>query len=185
MTKDKFPIGVERIGHAIVVVRGVRVMLDRDLAEIYGVTTKRLNEQVKRNRRRFPSDFMFQLTAEEAGVIRSQIATLEIGRGRHRKFRPYAFTEHGTIQAANVLRSVRAIEMSIYLVRAFVQLRAFLLSNRELSRRLDLLEARIERKISAHDSAIAAMIASIRELMNPPAPRRRGIGFTADLDAIK
>ena len=136
----------------------------------YGVTTKRLNEQVKRNAERFPEDFMFQLTASKAPA----------GRGGRRD-RPYAITEHGALQAANVLNSPRAVEMSLYVVRAFVQLRELLSSNKELAKRLDQLEARIEKKLATHDDAIAAMLSAIRELMHPPAPKRRGIGFTADV----
>ncbi len=173
---------VESIAGAIRVIRGQRVMIDSELAALYGVTTKRLNEQVKRNSRRFPVDFMFRLTAEEAEALRSQLATLKEGRGRHRKYAPYAFTEHGAVQAANVLNSDRAIEMSVYVVRAFVQLRSLMSANVELARRLDELEARIEKKLTRHDDAIAAMLSAIRQLMSSPAQRRRGIGFTADLE---
>jgi hypothetical protein len=174
---------VQDITRAILVLRGQRVLLDAELAALYGVTTKRLNEQVKRNPDRFPADFMFQLTTGELVALRSQIATLTGGgRGQHRKYLPYAFTEHGAIQAANVLNSARAVEMSLYVVRAFVQLRELLSSNKELAKRLDQLEARIEKKLATHDEAIAAMLSAIRELMNPPAPKRRGIGFTADLN---
>ncbi len=172
---------VEHISRSILVLRGQRVILDRDLAAIYGVTTGRLNEAVKRNAKRFPEDFVFQLTAEEAEPLRSQIATSKSpGRGG-RRYRPYAFTEHGAIQVANVLSSPRAVEMGIYVVRAFVKLRKLLASNKDLARRLDELEARIEKKLTTHDEAIAAMLSAIRQLMNPPAPKRRPIGFTADL----
>ena len=136
-TKRAIPVVVEQIGRSILMLRGQRVILDRELAAIYGSTTKRLNEQVKRNRDRFPEDFMFQLTAEEVERSRSQIATLNSGRGQNIKYRPYAFTEHGAIQADNVLNSPRAI---------------------------------------------AAILSAIRELMHPPAPKRRGIGFTANID---
>jgi hypothetical protein len=117
---------------------------------------------------------------EAAELNRSQSVT---GSQKHRDPRhaPYAFTEHGAIQAANVINSERAVEMSIYVVRAFVQLRELLASNSELARRLDELEARIEKKLSGHDQAIAAMLSAIRGLMNAPVPKRRGIGFTADL----
>ena len=162
-------------------VRGQKVILDNDLAELYGVTTKRFNEQVKRNAGRFPEDFMFQLEAQELTLLRSQIATSNVGRGG-RRYAPYAFTEHGAIQAANVLNSPRAVEMGIYVVRAFVQLRELLSSNKDLARRLDQLEARIEKKLATHDDAIAAMLSAIRQLMNPPAPKRRPIGFTATFD---
>lgn len=170
----------EHIARSIFVLRGQRVLLDTELSDLYGVATKRFNEQVRRNRERFPADFMFQLTAE-AGALRSQFATLNGGRGQHRKYLPYAFTEHGAIMAATVLNSPRAVEMSVYVVRAFVKLRELLASNKELARRLDELEARIEKKLATHDRAIAAMLSAIRQLMTPPAPKRRPIGFTADL----
>lgn len=174
-------VAAESIATQILVLRGQRVLLDRDLAMLYGVTTKRLNEAVKRNAERFPADFMFQLTAEEDLALRSQIATSKTVTARGgRRYLPYAFTEHGAIQAANVLNSHRAVEMGIYVVRAFVQLREMLASNKELARRLDQLETRIEKKLSTHDEAIAAMLSAIRELMNPPAPKRRGIGFIID-----
>ena len=168
---------VEHITRSILLLRGQRVILDRDLAAIYGVTTKRLNEQVKRNADRFPEDFVFQLTLEEAELSRSQFATLNSGRGQNIKYRPYAFTEHGAIQAANVLNSPRAIAMGVYVVRAFVRLRSLLASNAALARKLDELE----RKYQHHDDAIKAILSAIRELTNPPQPKRRPIGFTADL----
>jgi len=168
---------IQQIAHAILILRGHRVLLDSELAGLYGVTTKRLNEQVKRNSERFPPDFMFQLTANEADSLRSLSATLKAGRGQHRKFPPYAFTEHGAIQAANVLNSPRAAEMGIYVVRAFVRLRELLASNTALARKLDELE----RKYRHHDQAITAILSAIRELTNPQPPKRRGIGFTAKL----
>ena len=115
-------------------------MLDSDLAGLYGVTTKRLNEQVKRNIERFPADFMFQLNAEEHEALRSQIATLKTGRGQHRKYPPYVFTEHGAIMAASVLNSPRAIQVSVYVVRAFVRLREVLATHKDLARKLEDLE---------------------------------------------
>jgi hypothetical protein len=124
---------------------------------------------------------MFQLTAEESRGLRSHFATLKSGRGQHRKYAPYAFTEHGAIMAATILNSPRAIEMSVYVVRAFVQLRELLGSNRELARRFAQLEARLDKKLTDHDAAIAAILSAIRELMNPPVPKRRSIGFTVDL----
>jgi len=177
---DQVP--VERITRSIRVLRGQRVLLDAELATLYGVTTKRLNEQVKRNRDRFPEDFTFRLSLDElAAVNRSQFAT---GSQKHRdpKFAPFAFTEHGAIMAASVLNSPRAVEMSIYVVRAFVQLRELLASNKILAQKLDELEARIEKKLTGHDQAIAAMLSAIRQLMSSPIPARRGIGFTADLE---
>jgi phage regulator Rha-like protein len=176
---------VQEISRTIRVLREQRVLLDAELAELYGVTTKRLNEQVRRNLDRFPADFMFRLTPEEALASRSQIATLKIGRGQNIKYRPFAFTEHGAIMAATVLNSPRAVEMSVYVVRAFVQLRELLTSSKELAQRLDELEARIEKKLTGHDQAIAAMLSAIRQLMSAPRPERRGIGFTADLGRRK
>jgi hypothetical protein len=167
------------IGARIALVRGHRVLLDADLAALYGVTTKRLNEQVRRNTARFPVDFAFQLSAEEADPLRSQNATLKPGRGRHRKYRPWAFTEYGAIMAATILNSPRAVEMSLYVVRAFVHLRELLASNTELARRLDELEG----KLQGHDAAITAILAAIRELVEPPEAKRRAIGFTADVDS--
>ncbi len=174
-------IAAEQIARAILILRGQRVLQDSELAALYGVSTKRFNEQVRRNLKRFPADFMFQLTAEETGSLRSQIATLTTGRGRHRKYLPYVFTEHGAIMAATILNSPRAIEMSVYVVRAFVQLREILASNKELARRFAQLETRLDKKLTIHDEAIAAILAAIRQLMQPPVPKGRPIGFTADL----
>src|SRR3984957_8426787 len=159
------------IARAILVLRGHRVLLDSELAALYGVTTKRLNEQVKRNAERFPADFMFRLTrAETEALNRSQIAT---GSQKHRdpRFPPYAFTEHGAIMAASILNSPRAIEMSVYVVRAFVQLREMLASNKELARRFAQLETRLDKKLTPHDEAIAAILSAIRQLMHPPVPK--------------
>jgi hypothetical protein len=160
-----------------------RSILDSDLATIYGVSTGRLNEAVKRNIERFPQDFMFRLSAAEHAALISQIATSKSGRGGRRKL-PWVFTEYGTIQAANVLNSHRAVMMGVYVVRAFVQLRELLASNKELARRVDELEARSEKRLTTHDEAIAAILSAIRQLMKQPAaaPKRRPIGFTADLE---
>ncbi len=176
--KRSAPVPVHDITRAILVLRGQRVLLDAELAGLYGVTTKRLNEQVKRNAARFPEDFMFRLNrAETEALNRSQIAT---GSQKHRdpRFPPYGFTEHGAIMAATILNSPRAVEMSLYVVRAFVRLRELLASNTALARKLNELEG----KLKNHDEAIAAILSAIRELMNPPAPKRRGIGFTANID---
>lgn len=191
-----------RIERAILLIRGEKVILDADLAALYGVTAKRLNEQVKRNRSRFPEDFMFQLTWEETRSLRLQIATLDgsgtegsrsqfvtlngsgrdglrsqiatLDRGKHLKYRPYAFTEHGAIMAANVLNSDRAVKVGVYVVRTFVKLRQMLTAHKELARRLDDLE----RKVDGHDHEILALVEAIRELMAPPPePKRRRIGF--------
>ena len=176
-------VPVQSIARSILILRGHRVLLDSELAALYGVTTARLNQQVRRNLRRFPGDFMFQLTTEEHSALMLQNATSKRGRGGRRK-PPLAFTEHGAIMAATILNSERAVEMSIYVVRAFVQLRDLLASNKELAKRLDELEARIARKLATQDQAITGMLKALRELMNPPVPKRRGIGFTANFDEM-
>lgn len=162
-----------RVERSSMVVRGTKVIIDEDLAVFYGVTTKRLNEQVKRNPGRFPPDFVFQLTEGESRVLRSQIATIKTGRGRHRKYNPYAFTEHGALMAASVLSSRKAIEMSVFVVRAFVRLRAVLATHRELAAKLNELE----RKLSRHGQQIVVLFEAIREIVAPPAKPRRRIGF--------
>ncbi|MBX7124013.1 MAG: ORF6N domain-containing protein [Opitutaceae bacterium] len=182
MARSKALAPVEDITRWILVLRGHRVILDADLAALYGVTTKRFNEQVRRNANRFPADFMFRLTAEETSSLRSQIAPLKLGRGQHRKYLPYVFTEHGAIMAATILNSPRAVEMSVYVVRAFVQLREMLASNKQLARRFAQLETRLDKKLTTHDEAIAAILSAIRQLMHPPVPKRRPIGFTANID---
>jgi hypothetical protein len=136
------------------------------------VTTKRLNEQVKRNQERFPADFMFQLTSEETRSLRSQTATSKRGSGV-RRYQPYAFTEHGAIMAASVLNSHRAIEVSVYVVRAFVKLRELLRTHKELARKLVELEKRIE----GHDEEIIVLFEAIRQLMEPPEKPSKRIGF--------
>ena len=129
-------IPIEEIQERIFIIRGYRVMMDSDLAIIYGVTTKRLNEQVKHNIKRFPLDFMFQLNEEEYESLRSRFATLKQNRGKHRKYLPYVFTEHGAIMLANVLNSPSAVEASIQVVRAFVNLRKHLSTNKELASKM-------------------------------------------------
>jgi hypothetical protein len=165
----------ETIAQRILLIRGQKVMLDAELAELYGVPTKRLNEQVKRNSDRFPEDFMFQLTAEEFAYLKSQFATSNAAHGGRRSL-PYAFTEHGAIMAATVLNSRQAVEMSVFVVRAFVQLREMLSAHRELVAKLDALE----RKVGSHDQAIAGLIDAIRQLMTPVEPKKRGIGFVIE-----
>lgn len=165
-------VPVERIERLIYLIRGQKVMLDSDLAEIYGVTTKRLNEQVGRNADRFPLDFAFQLTPEEFARLMSQIATSKKGRGGRRKL-PWVFTEHGAIMLASVLNSPVAVEASVRVVRAFVRLHEMLASNRELAQRLDELE----RKFEGHDEAIQSLFEAIRQLLASPEPKRRKIGF--------
>ena len=154
----------------IFVLRAQKVILDSDLAELYGVPVKRLNEQVKRNRERFPPDFMFQLSAEEQASLRSQNATSKRGG---RRYLPYAFTEHGAIMAATVLNSERAVEMSVFVVRAFVRLREMLSTNQQLAGKIDELE----RRLDTHDASIQELIEAIRELMEPSPPSGRPIGF--------
>ena len=170
---------MDQIVQAIIVIRGQKVLLDAELAALYGVTTARLNQQVRRNRNRFPEDFVLTVTAAEYAGLMLQFATSNPRRGGRRKL-PLAFTEHGTVMAAMVLSSPRAVEMSVYVVRAFVSLRGLLASNVELARRLDELEARIGKKIGAYDQAIAAILDALRQLTSQPTARR-AIGFTADL----
>jgi phage regulator Rha-like protein len=156
----------------ILILRRQRVILDTDLAELYGVTVKRLNEQIQRNGDRFPSDFMFQLTTNEYKALRSQIATSKKGRGG-RRYPPYAFTEHGAIMAATVLNSKRAIDMSVFVVRAFVRMREMLVKNRQLAAKINELDRRLE----THDTAIQDLIDAIKELMAPEGTSKRKIGF--------
>lgn len=171
MVGKKSLVVSESIETRILTIRGQKVMLDADLAELYGVETRRLNEQVRRNSERFPEDFMFQLTGEEFANLKSQIATSSWG-GRRKL--PYAFTEHGAIMAASVLNSPCAIEISVHVVRAFVHLRELVSGHKELSQKLNQLE----RKVGAHDRAIAELINAIRELMTPAEPKKkRPIGF--------
>jgi hypothetical protein len=155
----------------IFVLRQQKVILDRDLAELYGVPVKRLNEQVKRNRERFPDDFMFQLTKVEEADLQSHTST-KPGRGG-RRYAPYAFTEHGAIMAATVLNSERAVEMSVFVVRAFVRLREMLSTNQQLAGKIDELEQRLD----THDASIQELIEAIRELMAPDPATGRRIGF--------
>jgi hypothetical protein len=175
---DNAVVAVDAIASRIVTLRSQRVIIDTDLATLYGVTTKRLNEQVRRNTERFPQDFMFALDQSEWDGLRPQFATLKTGRGQHRKYLPYAFTEHGAIMVATVLNSPRAVEVSIYVVRAFIQLRDMLTGHKELAKRLDELESRMEHKFMSQDQAIVGILDAIRQLMTPPsAPGKRSIGF--------
>lgn len=172
------PLSIGEVAQRIVLIRGQRVVLDTDLAAFYGETTKRFNQQVSRNRARFPDDFMFQLSDEEFAALRLQSATLnsglKTGRGQHRKYLPYAFTEHGAIMAATLLNSPRATALSIYVVRAFVELRGLLSANKELATKVHALE----RKVSVHERNIAELADSMAELLATPAPPpKRPIGF--------
>jgi hypothetical protein len=162
----------------ILFLRHHRVILDRDLAELYCVPVKRLNQQIKRNQERFPFDFMFQINAKEERILRSQIVTSKKGRGG-RRYLPYAFTEHGAIMAATVLNSGRAVHMSVFVVRAFVRLREMLAANRKLAAKIYELENRLD----THDDVIHDLIDAIKELMTPKVTRRRCIGF--ELPAVK
>jgi len=160
-----------RIESLILTIRGLRVMLDSDLAKIYGVTTKQLNQQFKRNRDRFPKDFAFPLEPQEVAQMRSQIVT---SLRRNMRRAPIAFTEHGAIMLASVLSSPVAIEASVRVVRAFVGMREQLAAHKELSQKLTELETRV----SGHDEAIGSLFEAIRQLVEPPLPEnRRQIGF--------
>jgi hypothetical protein len=169
---DQHVVLVERVQRTILILRGHRVILDADLAALYGVETKRLNEQVRRNAGRFPKDFAFQLTLEELDNLKSQIATSSGQWGGRRKL-PYAFTEHGALMAASVLNSPKAVEMSILVVRAFVRLRRILAGNRQWAAKLDELE----RRVAAHDKNIVALFQAVRSLMAVPEKPTRRIGF--------
>jgi len=171
-------VACERIASSIQLLRGQKVLLDSDLAELYDVEPKVLLQAVRRNSKRFPADFMFELTEGEWESLRSQFVTLKIGRGQHRKYRPHAFTEQGVAMLSSVLRSDRAIAVNIQIMRTFVRMRELIDSNRELSNRLDEIEMRFGSRLDANDEAIAAVLSAIRSLMNPP--RSRPIGFTAD-----
>jgi len=172
-TVKKYPIKLSEglIEKRIFLIRNHKVILSIDLAELYGVEPKVLNQAVKRNIERFPSDFMFQLTNQEFANLKSQIVTSSWGGLR--RAMPYAFTEHGAIMVASVLNSPRAIEISVYVVRAFVRLREYLSSHKELAQKL----TELEKKIETHDVAIQALIDAIRQLMTPPKTKRRRIGF--------
>jgi hypothetical protein len=173
------PLSVEHIANSIMVFHGQRVLLDNELAALYSVPTNALNQTVKRNIARFPEDFVFILSNDETKILnRSQFVT---GSQKHRdpRFPPRAFTEHGAIMAATVLNSSQAIETSIYVVRAFVQLRNWLASNKALAQKLQQLE----RKVASHDQSISEIVKTIRELMTSQVTKRRPIGFTADLNS--
>jgi len=161
------------IEQAIVVVRGQKVMLDADLARLYGVPVKALNQAVRRNEIRFPPDFMFRLSPEEAAILRSQNVTLESDRrGRHSKYTPHAFTEQGVAMLSSVLRSTRAAQVNIEIMRAFVRLRRMLQSNDELTRKIAALEQR-------YDAQFRVVFDAIRKLMAPASPTEKRIGFRA------
>lgn len=176
MLRKSVIVPVERIERCILLIRDRKVMLDADLASLYGVTTKRLNEQVKRNRDRFPEDFMFDLTPEEKAEV---VANCDhLGHLKFSSALPHAFTEHGAIMLASVLNSPKAVEISVYVVRAFIKLREMLANNKELARKLEELE----RKVKNHDENIEGLIQAIRALRSrpevPPTAVQRGAGFT-------
>ena len=165
----------ETIAERILLIRGIKVMLDADLAELYGVPTKVLNQAVRRNIERFPADFMFQLSKSEKQEVVTNCDHL--AKLKYSPVSPHAFTEHGALMLGNVLRTERAIEVSLHVVRVFVQLRGMLTTHKELAARLDALE----RKAGSHNQAIAGLIDAIRQLTQEPARSSRPIGFTADL----
>src|SRR6266581_2540402 len=178
MPKSSNKLTADQLGRFIYEIRGRRVMLDSDLAVLYGVPTKRLNEQYRRNRKRFPEDFAFQLTTEEAESLRSQIATSSSHGGR--RYRPYAFTEYGALQAANILNSARAVQMSIFVVRAFAKMREALRGTPELARKLAELEKKLTARLDVHEAAIVQVLREVMQVLNPPTdpePPRRRIGF--------
>ena len=168
-------VSEKTIEHKIYFIRDARVMIDRDLAELYGVPTKVLNQAVKRNIQRFPDDFMFQLTWDEVDFSRSQIVTLK--RGRNIKYLPYVFTEHGVAMLSSVLKSERAIQVNIAIMRTFAKLKEILATHKELAAKLGELET----KVGKHDQDIRLIFEAIRQLMaRPPEPSKRKIGFHAD-----
>ncbi len=181
MSEEKLSYGSEVIGGRIVTVRGQKVILDADLAEIYGVPTKALNQAVKRNSEKFPVDFMFQIAPQEVREMWSQIVT---GSPRYRspKYLPFAFTEHGAIMAATVLNSSQAVQMSVFVVRAFVAMRAVLTDTRELARKLAQLESEVKARLDTQDAAIVDVLRRFMDIIAPPEtsveePFRKRIGF--------
>ncbi|MBU1726725.1 MAG: ORF6N domain-containing protein [Candidatus Omnitrophica bacterium] len=175
-------IAVELIATRILELRGRKVMLDRNLAKLYGVKVKRLNEQVKRNKKRFPDDFMFQVSREEMGSLRSQTVTLNsrsqiatLKQGQNIKYLPYVFTEHGVAMLSSVLNSERAIQVNILIMRAFTKLREILLTHKELSLKI----AGLEKKYAEHDQTIRTIFQAIKQLLEPPPTKERKItGFS-------
>jgi len=173
--RTNHPVRDRRLERGMLAIRGGIVVLDADLAEIYGVPTKALNQAVQRNLARFPDDFAFQLSTEEWASLRSQTVTSKPGRGG-RRHRPWAFTEHGAVMAAAVLNSPRAIEMSVFVVRAFIRMRDSARLHTDLAAKLEALE----KKVAGHDADLKAMFAALRAWIAPPTARRRRIGFAGD-----
>ena len=175
LTTSRLASSVHLIERRIYLIRGIKVMIDFDLAELYGVSTKVLNQQVRRNRNRFPPDFMFQLSEEEAELLRSQIVTSKTGRGGRRSL-PYAFSEPGVAMLSSVLNSERAIEVNITIMRAFIRLRQMMESNEELNRKF----AAVIRKLSIHDKYFRVVFDELRKLTESPVPPHKAIGFKAN-----
>lgn len=173
MSETNMLIPLERIEQKILRIRDCNIMLDEDLASLYGVEVRTLNQAVKRNIERFPDDFMFQLTVDEEARLRSQTVILKAGRGQHRKYPPYAFTEQGVAMLSSVLGSPQAVQVNIAIMRTFVRLRRMLGSNADLARKLNALEAK-------YDLQFKVVFDAIRKLMSPPQPQKRKIGFTHD-----
>jgi hypothetical protein len=193
MINSEPEIFVPRIDGSIRVIRGLRVIMDSDLSSLYGVETKRFNEAVKRNAKKFPPDFMFQLTQQEFENLRSQIATSSLNDSdtNHggRRYLPRVFTEHGALMAATILNSPRAVDVSIYVVRAFVQLRDMANANQGLAKRLDAIEEKTEALSMSHDTfsrntrnQLRQIFEALRELSTPPDPPKRPIGFLSSMD---
>jgi len=178
-TEKDLAIPVEPIDRLIHEIRGQKVMLDRDLAAVYGVTTGNLNKAVKRNRDRFPEDFVFRLTPQEMGNLMFQNGISNRRHGGTRK-PAWVFTEHGAIMAANVLNSSRAAQMSVFVVRAFIKMRAALSDNRELARKLAALEKELKERLNVHEAAIVTILQRVMDIIDPPAlpePPKKQIGF--------
>ena len=168
MPRKSRKITTHELGRLIYEIRGQRVMLDSDLAAIYGVETKALNRAVKRNADRFPKDFVFQLSFREWENLRYQFGTLKTGRGQHRKYRPYGFTERGAIMAANVLNSRRAVQMSVFVVRTFLRMRALLGDKRDMAQKLASLEKEVKKRLDVQEAVIVTILQRVIDIIDPP-----------------
>ena len=190
MTEKLARYNSQALEPVILTIRGQKVVLDMELARIYGVTTKVFNQAVKRNKKKFPADFMFRLTVEEYENSRSKFANSKrsqfvTGSQRHRnpRYVPYAFTEHGAVMAANILRSPKAIQMSVFVVRAFIRMRQMLTEQRDLARKLAELEKELTARLDIHETAITEVMGQIRQLLSPPPepePPKKRIGFLVE-----